>query len=114
MARNAKLVDYYALPGTNASVSLDVVGESPLDDDEYLLTSIQFEGSNVLRDTRSNGDEHPYIFDRRFDPEEFSDYLSEQMIVPRESLTVVYHFQKTSRTRIVVPNYMTVRKDGEM
>jgi len=105
---------YYALPGTNASVSLDIVGESPLNNDEYLLTSIQFEGKNILRDTRSKGDENAYIFERQFDSEEFSDYLSEQMIVPRESLTVVYHFPKTNRTRIIVSNYMIVRKDGEL
>jgi len=114
MCLSAHADHYYKVPGTNASVSVDVVGESPLDNDEYMLTSIQFEGNNVLRDTRANGEEDAYVFERRFDLEQFSDYLSEQMIVSRESLAVIYHFPRTNRTKIVLPNYMTVRKDGEL
>jgi hypothetical protein len=104
---------YYALPGTNAAVSIDVVGESPLDNDEYQLTALQFEGSNILRDTRTEGEEDIYVFERRFDLEEFSEFLSEQLIVPRAHLGLVYHFPQTNRTRIIVPNYLTIRKDAE-
>lgn len=104
---------YYSLPGSNASLSLDIVAQSPLDNDEYYLSAVKFEGVNVLRDTRTPNEDEGYSFDHRFDTEEFAEFLSEQMIVPRDSLGIIYLFPKTNRTKIVVPSYLTVRKESE-
>jgi Caspase domain len=106
--------NYYSLPGSNASVSIDIVAEAFLDENEYHLTAVQFESVNILQDTRTGDKEEGYVFERRFDTEEFADFLSEQMVVPKDSLTIVYPFAKTNRTKLIVPSYLTVRKGGDV
>jgi hypothetical protein len=103
---------YYRLPGSSGDAAIDVTGEVSPEGSFMQLTSVRFEGREVLRDERSAEAEDifGFGFTRRLTTDEFVDLASAQMVIPKPSLVAKFHFAHTETTVINFPSYLSLRK----
>jgi hypothetical protein len=101
---------YYVLPGSDAEVSIDVAGVSPLKNDDYDVTALWYGGTNILHGKSDYAPNSRFSHEAKFTPEEFRDFLSTEMIVAKHSLTIKYPSPQTEH--VIIPGDLTVRKDA--
>jgi hypothetical protein len=102
---------YYVIPGTNSEVGIDVIAApSPLKGDDYFVSEIWFGSMNILH---QENDLNPIFFsrDRKLNLEDFKEFLSTEMIVPKRLLAITFSFKKTSNICLIINGALTVRKD---
>lgn len=98
---------FYVIPGKSQNISVDIISTKN-DDDEHLITEIQFEGFNILRKHDGSGKgaidwgSYPIKYDK------LKHLISEEMVIPEEQLTLTSSFNEGDR--ILFPYGMSVEK----
>ena len=98
---------FYVIPGKSQHITVDVVSTKN-EDDEYLITEIQFEGFNILRKPDGTGKgaidwgSYPIKYDK------LKSLVSEEMVIPEEQLTLISDFNENDR--LLFPYGMSVEK----
>lgn len=84
---------FYVIPGKNQNISVDIIATKN-EDDEHLITEINFEGFNILRKNDSPGRGLVGWGSYPIKQSKLKDLISEEMVVPEGQLTITSSFKE--------------------